>query len=58
MGSAATKNIYVDITSRRSKVLIGYCSICNRTKSMTASDNTIQAEELGSFFRIFGKNFC
>ena len=27
---SATKNIYGDITSIGSKVLIGYCSICNR----------------------------
>ena len=26
---SATKNIYGDITSKGSKVLIGYCSICN-----------------------------
>ena len=26
---SSTKNIYGDITSKRSKVLIGYCSICN-----------------------------
>ena len=35
----ATKIIYGDITSRGSKVLIGYCSIYNRRKSMTVSDN-------------------
>ena len=27
---SATKNIYGNITSKGSKVLIGYCSICNR----------------------------
>ena len=27
---SATKNIYGDITSQGGKVLIGYCSICNR----------------------------
>ena len=26
---SATKNIYDDITSKGSKVLIGYCSICH-----------------------------
>ena len=50
---SATKNNYGDITSKGSKVLIGYCSICNRKKSMTVSDNTIQAEGLGSFFKIW-----
>ena len=27
---SATTNIYGDITSKGSKVLIGYCSVCNR----------------------------
>ena len=48
---SATKNIYGEITSKGSKVLIGFCSICNRKKSMTLSDNTIQAEGLGDFFK-------
>ena len=52
---SATKNIYGSITSKGSKVLIGYCSICNRKKSMTVSDNTIKAEGLGSFFKNLGK---
>ena len=52
--SAAVK-IYGDITSKGSKVLIGYCSVCNRKKSMTVSDNTIKAEGLGSFFKYLGK---
>ena len=30
---SSTKNIYVNITSKGSKVLIGYCSICNRKKT-------------------------
>ena len=47
--------IYGDITSKGSKVLIGYCSVCNRKKSMTVSDNTIKAEGLGSFFKNLGK---
>ena len=52
---SATKNIYGDITSKGSKVLIGYCSICNRKRSMTVSDNTIKAERLVSFFENLGK---
>ena len=51
----ATIKIYGDITSKGSKVLIGFCSICNRKKSMTVSDYTIKAEGLGSFFKNFGK---
>ena len=50
-----TLKIYGDITSKGSKVLIGYCSICNGRKSMTVSDNTIKAEGLGDFFKNLGK---
>ena len=51
----ATKNIYDSITSKGNKVLIGYCSICNRKKIMTVSDNTIKAEGPGDFFKKLGK---
>ena len=54
---SATIKIFGDITSKGSKVLIGYCSVCNRKKSITLSDNTIKAEGLGSFFKNLGKNF-
>ena len=52
---SATTKIYGNITSKGSKVLIGFCSICNRKKSMTVSDNTIKAEGLGDFFKNLGK---
>ena len=52
--SATTKNCG-DITSKGSKVLTGYCSLCSGKKSMTVSDNTIQAEGLGDFFKISGE---
>ena len=52
---SATVKIFGDITSTGSKVLIGYCSICNRKKSMTVSDNTIKAEGLGDFSKNLGK---
>ena len=52
---SATKNIHGDITSKGSKVLFGYCSICNRNKSMNVSDNTIQAEGFGDFCKKLGK---
>ena len=52
---SATTKIYGIITPKGSKVLIGFCSICNRKKSMTVSDNTIKAEGLGSFFKNLGK---
>ena len=50
----ATTKIYGNMTSKHSKVLIGYFSICNRAKSMTLSDNSIRAEGLGDFFRTLG----
>ena len=46
-----TTKIYGDNTSKCSKVLIGFYSICNRKKSMTVSDNTIHAESLGDVFK-------
>ena len=51
---SATKNIYGSKTSKGSKVLIGFCSVCNK-KSMTVSDKTIKAEGLGDFFKNLGK---
>ena len=52
---SATTKIYGNITSKGSKVVIGYCSICNRKKSMTVSDNKIKAEGRGEFFKNLGK---
>ena len=52
--SAAVK-ICGDVTSKGSKVLIGYCSVCNRKKSMTVSDDTLKAEGLGDSFQNIGK---
>ena len=51
---SSTVKIYGDITSKGSKVLIGFCSIRNK-KSMTVSDNTIKTEGLSSFFKNLGK---
>ena len=58
-----TKNITGEITDNKKtgkqiKLLVGNCVICNRKKSMIVSDNTIQAEGLGDFFKNFGENFC
>ena len=50
-----TVKLYANITSKGSNVLIGYCSICNRKKSMTVSDNTIKAEVPDSFLKNLGK---
>ena len=52
---SATVKIYGDITPKGRKVLIGYCSVCNRKKSMIVTDNTIKAEGLSSFFKNLGK---
>ena len=52
---SATKNLYGDESSKESTVINGFCSLCNRKKSMPASDNTIQTEGLGSFFNNLGK---
>ena len=57
---SGTKNIIGEITlnkktGREIKLLVGQCSICNRKKSMIVSDNTIQAEGLGDFFKNLGK---
>ena len=41
---SATKTIFGDITSKGIKVLISYCSICKRRKSMTVSNNTLKAD--------------
>ena len=35
--------------------MIGHCSICNRKKTLTVSDNTILAEGLEEFFNVLGK---
>ena len=43
--------IFGDITSKGSEVLIGYCSECNRKKSIIVSDNTLAAECPQDFFK-------
>ena len=57
---SATKNITGEITfnkntGKENKLLVGKCVICDRKKSMIVSDNTIQAEGLGDFFKKLGK---
>ena len=53
---SSTTKIYGDITSKGSKVLIGYCSVCNRKKSMTVCDNTIK--NLGKISSKAGKKLA
>ena len=55
-----TKNITGEITvnkktGKQIKLLVGKCVICDIKKSMIVSDNTIQAEGLGDFFKNLGK---
>ena len=57
---SGTKDIVGDITidkktGKEVKLLIGKCVICNRRKTMIVSDNVIQAEGLGDFFKNLGK---
>ena len=57
---SGTKNITGEITvikktDKQIKLLVGKCVVCNRKKSMIVSDNTIQAEGLGDFFKNLGK---
>ena len=56
----ATKNIVGDITingksGKEVKLLVGKGVICDRKKTMIVSDNVIQAEGLGDFFKNLGK---
>ena len=53
---SATKNIVGDITINKKtgkevKLLVGKCVVCDRKKTMIVSDNVIQAEGLGDFFK-------
>ena len=57
---SGTKSITGEImvnkkTSKQIKLLVGKCVIYDRKKSMIVSDNTIQAEGLGDFFKNLGK---
>ena len=57
---SGTKNIAGEITLNKKtgkeiKLLVGKCVVCNRKKSMIVSDNVIQAEGLGDFFKNLGK---
>ena len=51
---SATKNIFCDITSKGSKVLIGYGSFGGTKKSITVSDNRTKAERLCDFLNRLG----
>ena len=56
---SATTNIRGDITQNKKtgapvKLLRGTCSTCKRNNSLIVSDQTIQAEGLGNFFKHLG----
>ena len=56
---STTTNIRGDITINKKtgmpvKLLRDTCSTCKRNKSLIVSDQTIQAEELGDFFKHLG----
>ena len=56
---STTINIRGDITQNKKtgapvKLLRGICSTCKRNKSLIVSDQTIQAEGLGNFFKHLG----
>ena len=57
---SVTKNIVDEITFNektvREIILFGQCSIYNKKKSMTVSDNKIEAESLNDFFKTLGKS--
>ena len=58
---SGTKNITGEITFNKKtgkeiKLIVGKCVICDRKKSMIVSDNTIQAESLGDFFKNWGRS--
>lgn len=50
-----TVNITGAVSSKGGKYLSGQCSDCKRKKAMFVSDNTIEGEGLGDFFRGIGK---
>ena len=52
---SATVKIYGDITSKGSKVITRFCSICNRKKSKTVNGYVMKAEGLRSSFKNLGR---
>ena len=57
---SATTNIRGDVTVNEKtgmsvKLLRGSCSTCKRNKSLSVSDQTINGERLGDFFKHIGK---
>ena len=53
---SATVKIYGDITTKGSKVLIGFCSICNRKKSMTVQIILLKQKDYLVFSKIWERS--
>ena len=53
--SISSEITFIKKTGNEIRLLVGNCFICDRRKSMIVSDNTIQAEGLGDFFKKLGK---
>ena len=51
---SGTNNISGAITSKGTKMLKGNCVKCKRNKSISVSDNTIEAERLKYYFKSVG----
>ena len=57
---SVTTNIVGDIalikkTGKENKLIIGYCSMCQRTTNISFSDNIIAVEGLGDFLKNLDK---
>ena len=52
---SGTNNLRGVISAKGTKMLKGNCVKCNRNKSMTVSDATIEAEGLKDFFKSVGR---
>ena len=52
---SGTKNIRGVFSAKGTKMLKGNCVKCNRNKSLTVSDATIEAEGLKGFFKSVGR---
>ena len=46
---------FIKKTGREIQLLVGNCQTCNKRKSMNVSDNTIEVEGSGDFFKNLGK---
>ena len=57
---SGTKNVvgerrFFKKTGKEVKLIVGQCVVCDRKKSIIVSDNVVQAEGLGDFFKNLGE---